>query len=98
MSRLSRLVSGAPLVLLAACSADGEDFRQSAEDYIEGDAIAEQSGTSFESADCGEPASTEPGTTFGCTALAADGTEWRFVVTIVDDGNFEITGQPTGAS
>lgn len=98
MSNRWRLTVGASLALLAACSADGEDFRQSAEDYIEGDTITEQSGTSFTSSECGEPASTEPGTTFGCTATAADGAEWRFVVTIVDDGNFEITGQPADPS
>ncbi len=98
MSIAWRVAAVASLALLAACSADGEDFRQSAEDYIEGDAITEQSDTSFSSAECGEPTSTEPGTTFGCTATAADGAEWRFVVTIVDDGNFEITGQPASAS
>jgi hypothetical protein len=80
---------------LAACSTDAEDFRQSAEDYLEGDSVTEQAGTSFSDAECGEPESTAAGTTFGCTAVAEDGTEWRFVVTIVDDDNFEISGQPT---
>jgi Domain of unknown function (DUF4333) len=86
------------LAVLAACSADSDDFRQSAEDYIEGDRITEQAGTSFTDAQCDEPADAEPGTMFGCTAIADDGAEWRFVVTVVDDGNFEITGQPAAGS
>lgn len=93
-----RFAAAGSLALLAACSAGRDDFRQSAEDYIEGDRIDEQAGTSFSDAKCDEPTSTEAGTTFGCTATAADGAEWRFVVTIVDDGNFEITGQPASSS
>lgn len=93
--RRAALAAGAASVLaLAGCSTDTEDFRQSAEDYIEGDRITEQAGTEFTDAECGEPADTTPGTTFGCTATAADGTEWRFVVTIADQSNFEISGQP----
>lgn len=94
MTTALRWTAAASLALLAACSADGDDFQRSAEEYIEGDRIAAQAGTSFTDAACDEPASTDAGTTFACTATAADGSQWQFVVTIVDDGNFEITGQP----
>ena len=78
--------------LLAACGADAADFQTSAERFIEGDRMESESGTTFTDAVCQEPASTDKGTTFRCVATDAEGTEWSFDVSIVDDSNFQITG------
>lgn len=82
------------VVLLAACSADATDFRTSAERFIEGDTMSAQAGTDFTDATCDQPDGTEVGTTFECTAVAADAVPWVFEVTIVDDADFQITGRP----
>ena len=82
----------AACVLLTACGADAADFRTSAERFIEGDRMESESGTTFTGAVCQEPASTTVGTTFRCVATDAEGTEWTFDVSIVDDSNFQITG------
>ena len=55
--------------------------------------MTEQAGTTFTDALCDVPGSTEVGTTFSCTAADADGSTWRFDVSIVDDTNFQITGR-----
>jgi hypothetical protein len=80
-------------IALVACSADADDFRASAERFIESDSMTDQAGTTFTNAVCEQPDSTEVGTGFGCTALDAAGTTWQFDVTIVDDTNFQITGR-----
>lgn len=90
-SRIAALAIGT--AVLAGCGADATDFRRSAEDFIEGDTMAGQANTSFAGASCDQPSGIDRGTTFPCTAVAADGAEWRFEVTIVDDSNFEITGR-----
>lgn len=91
----ARLVAAAALgaLVLASCGADATDFRRSAEDFIEGDTMSRQANTSFAGAACEQPPGVDRGTTFPCTATAADGARWRFEVTIVDDSNFEITGR-----
>jgi hypothetical protein len=82
--------------LVAGCGADSGDFRASAERFIEGERMASESGTTFTDAVCQEPSSTDVGTTFRCTAVDAQGAEWTFEVSIVDDSNFQITGRHTG--
>ena len=80
--------------LLAACSADKVDYRTAAEKVaretveglIPGDATAE----------CGEPDSTDVGTTFDCTGTAIDGTVYSFSAEITKDKEVTVTLLDTG--
>lgn len=92
-------IGGAALalaVLLSACGADAGDFQSSAERFIESERMASESGTTFTDAVCQEPTTTDVGTTFRCVAIDAEGVEWSFDVSIVDDSNFQITGRHNG--
>lgn len=78
----------------AACSPDEGDFKSEAEDFItdeEGD-VAEQTGMTFADAECQEPASTEAGSTFTCTATGSDDVSYTFTASIVGDSEFSIDG------
>ena len=46
----------------------------------------------FEDAECEEPASTDVGATFTCTATGSDGGSYTFTAEIDGDNSFRITG------
>lgn len=90
--RTSPVVAAAVLVsLLGACGADEIDFRRAAQEFIVGDAVEAQAGTTFTGAACESPPSTSTGTGFSCVAQGADGRTWDFRVEITGSKSFEVT-------
>jgi hypothetical protein len=87
----------AGVVLLGACSADEQDFKDEGESYIESDgftsALEDGIGitVTFSDASCDEPDSTDVGTTYQCTATGDDGVDYTFEVEIT--GESELTVQ-----
>ena len=73
--------------LLAACSADETDFKESAEKAIRGDIESNVEGDA--EADCDEPDDTEVGTSFNCVGTDANGDTYNYVATIT--GKKEVT-------
>jgi ABC-type glycerol-3-phosphate transport system substrate-binding protein len=87
----------AGVALLAACSADETDFKDSAEKFIQSDTVEQQLGTTFTDAECTKPAKVEAGETFTCTAKDSTGATWTFDLVVKDKSNFEVvSGQPKG--
>jgi len=96
----------APIVLLAggaalaACSADAGDFAGNAEQLIDDDKDDQLSrvlDVDFDDAECTEPADTDTGTTFQCTATGDDGNTWQFTATITGSRDYQITdARPVG--
>jgi hypothetical protein len=97
--RPSRLISTVVSVTaisaaVAACSADSGDFSDNAEQLIDDDKdgdLAAALGVDFDGAECAEPANTDTGTSFECTATGDDGNTWSFTATIRGDREYEIT-------
>jgi hypothetical protein len=86
------LMGAAAAAVLGACSADKTDFKDQAAKFIEGDTVAEQAGQKFTDAECVEPASTDTGETFTCSATGDDGVVWDFDLEITGDNEFTVTG------
>jgi len=84
-----------------ACSPNEGSFKDSAEDFIEdedGD-ISAQTGLTYTDASCEEPASTEQGTTFLCSATGSDGQTYDFPAEITGEDAFTLsTPVATGAA
>jgi hypothetical protein len=93
------LAAATALVALAACSADEQDYQREAEKFIEdedGD-VAGSLGLTFTNAVCEQPASSDVGTTYSCTADGSDGTSYQFTVTIDKKNSLKITDyEPAG--
>ncbi len=70
------------------------DFRSDAEEFIEDDGgpVESQVGVALSNATCDEPASTDVGTTFACTAIGDDGTTYQFTVEITGDDEYQVSG------
>jgi hypothetical protein len=91
---LASLTAGAVLV---ACSASTADFKKEGETYLESDEVTTVLQTRLLDAECEEPASTEVGTVYRCTANAADGTPWSFDVKITGERELYVfDGRPEG--
>jgi hypothetical protein len=96
--RPSRLIStvvsvAAISAAVAACSADSGDFSDNAEQLIDDDKdgdLAAALGVDFDGAECAEPANTDTGTSFECTATGDDGNTWLFTATITGDRDYLI--------
>jgi hypothetical protein len=92
--RKALLVTGGLAMLgLSACSASKTDFKKDAEKLINDD-DGEQLPINFDNASCEEPASTDTGSTFTCTAVGDDGTTYTFTGTITDKNKYEIALAP----
>ena len=87
-------IAGLALVGVTACSPDENDFASSAEDFIQDDDedVATELGMTFEDAECDEPASTDVGAAFTCTATGSDGNGYTFTAEIDGDTSFRSTG------
>jgi hypothetical protein len=88
MKRLLVPLSGfVALFGLVACSKESSDFQSNAEDLIEDDddAVANETGYTFEDAECEEPENTDEGTTYTCTAVDNEGDTWDFTMEITGD-------------
>ena len=70
------------------------DFRSDAEGFIEDDggAVESQIGVALDQASCEEPASTDVGATFACTAVGDDGTTYKFTVEITGENTYQVSG------
>ena len=90
MRRLA-VLGAAAVVLLAACSPDGADFKHETEQFIKGDErLVAATGTTFTKAECSSPEETAIGAAYQCVAIAADGSTWDFAVQINDKNRFRI--------
>lgn len=92
MRRLAPIVMSTAVLGFAACSVSSSDFRDEAEDFInEDDGDFETGmGTAFDQASCEEPASTDEGTTFACTAVDEDGTTVALIARIDGENSFTV--------
>jgi hypothetical protein len=70
------------------------DFRSDAEGFIEDDGgpVESQIGVGLDQASCEEPASTDVGTTFACTAVGDDGQTYEFTVEVTGDNTYQVGG------
>jgi hypothetical protein len=70
------------------------DFRSDAEEFIQGDGgpVESQVGLGLDQASCDEPASTDVGKTFACTAVGDDGTTYEFTVEITGEDTYQVSG------
>ena len=99
--------AGLAVLGAAACSPDEGDFKDDAEGFIEDDEgdVESQLGVALSDATCEDPASSDVGTTFPCTAVGDDGTTYEFTVEITGDNSYEVGGgtatgggAPTGSA
>jgi hypothetical protein len=88
------LAAGLAVVGAAACSPDEGDFKNDAEGFIEDDdgEVESQVGVALSDAACDDPASTDTGTTFNCTAVGDDGKTYEFSVEITGDNSYQVGG------
>ena len=91
MKKLIIAAASTGILLLAACSNDGKDFKQNAEAFIQSTEVETQAGTTFTGASCTEPAKIATGETFTCSAVDADGKTWDFNLTVKSSNSYEIT-------
>jgi hypothetical protein len=90
MRRLA-VLGAAAVVILAACGADGSDFKHETEQFIKGDErLVAAAGTTFTKAECEPPQETAVGAAYQCVAIAADGSTWDFAVEINEKNRFQI--------
>jgi len=87
------VIGAAALFGFAACSPDSTDFKSEGEKFLEDDkeAVATQTGFTFDDADCEKPDNTDTGTTYDCTAVDNEGDTWDFTIEIT--GKRELTVQ-----
>jgi hypothetical protein len=85
------LVALGIIVGASACSATETTFKEKAADFIQSDTVTDGVGQAFTEAECDEPADTEVGTTFQCTATGADELDYTFVVEITAENEFTLT-------
>jgi hypothetical protein len=89
---VSLALTGLVALAAAGCSPDEGDFASEAESFIDDDDgdVAALTGLTFDDVTCEEPADTETGTTFTCSATASDGDSYTFTNTIMGENEFEI--------
>ena len=90
MKKLIIAAASTGLFLLAACSNDGNDFKENAEAFIESTEVETQAATTFTDASCTEPAKIEADQTFTCTAVDADNVTWDFDLVVKSKDSYEI--------
>ncbi len=93
--RLVVPVLAATTALLAGCGGppSTKDYADQAVSFIEGDMArnTQLNGLTFTAAQCEEPASTNAGTEFACTAMGSDGQQRALPVKIVDRNSIQVT-------
>jgi hypothetical protein len=87
-------LAGLAFAGVAACSPDAGDFKSDAEEFIEDDDgdVESQLDVALSDASCEDPASSDVGSTFACTAVGEDGTVYDFTVEITGDNSYEVGG------
>lgn len=79
--------------LLAACSTDATDFKQTAEKVISTE-WKKQYDEDLTDVACDDPSSTAVGTTFDCSAKGPDGTEYTFEAEITKEDEVTVNQTP----
>jgi len=89
---------------LSGCFTTAADFQRDAETFIMEDdglqaGLFEDTGVTFVSATCAEPANQEVDTTFPCTGTDSEGRVWEFEITITGKSGYEVnvSRRPEGA-
>lgn len=92
---MRKILLATPVLALAvaACSQTA-NFKSQTEDFIEGDEVEAEVGADVSDASCEEPANTDVGTTYTCTATVEGIGEMTFVSTIIKDDEFSVAIQP----
>jgi hypothetical protein len=99
MRRLTAAAAIAATLLLVACSPDAADFKSEAEKYIESREFSEDAGLlRYTEVECTEPESTDEDTAYTCTAVAEDGSRWRFDVVITGESDLQVMIPPSPLS
>ncbi len=81
----------AAMVTLAGCFTTSADYQRDAENFIlDDESLGEALATEFTSANCEDPQSQEPGTTFICTAKDATDRDWEFEIEITSSNGYEV--------
>jgi hypothetical protein len=76
----------AGLAVLAGCTDEQANFKSEGEDFINDDErVATAVGGDVDGTECEEPADTEVGTIYTCTATTAGGEQFEFTVEITGD-------------
>ena len=88
-TRRTLLLALAVLGAAAACSASETNFQEAAEKVIKED-ITTQAGFGELTSSCEEPASTDVGETFACTAKTSDGQTIELIATISDKTKVDV--------
>jgi hypothetical protein len=70
------------IAVAAACDAGAADFSEHASKHIMSPAVTDVAGIEFSDASCEDPASTDVGTVFTCTASGPNGESYSFDVEI----------------
>lgn len=79
---VSAMVAVAGTLLLSACAPSAGEFGDDAERFLRSDEVFQTFGLDLPDPQCAEPSSTEPGTTFTCTAAAQDGQTYEFTFAV----------------
>ena len=81
---------------LTSCGAGVREFRRQSERFLESSEMSDAQGHTFSDAACEEPADTQVGTTFECTATDELGRPWSFTVVVTEDQGILVSdGAPT---
>jgi hypothetical protein len=96
-------LAGVPAVV--ACTSQ-QSFPDAAKSFIQDDdgELAQVTGRTYEDATCTDPANTDVGAEFTCTAVGSDGVTYNFVGRITGRQTFEVgegsppVAPPTGSS
>lgn len=82
---------GTMAAIVSACAAPASRYPTDAAAFIASDEVYDAYKVDFENIDCGEPASTDVGTTLSCTA-DGKGQRYRLTFTIVGKNRLELSG------
>jgi len=90
--------------VVAGCFTTAADFQNDAETFIMEDedlqaGLFADTGVTFVSASCAEPANQDADTTFPCTGTDSDGRVWEFEILITGKTGYtvNVTRRPDGA-
>jgi hypothetical protein len=81
----------AATLTMAGCFTTSADYQRDAEEFIMNDeSLSEALGVTFTSANCEDPESQDPGTTFICTAKDDADRDWEFEIEITGANGYEV--------
>lgn len=85
------VLAGVAVLGAAACSADSQDFKKAAENFIDDDDdVSSEVGEEINDVECEEPTSKDVGTTYTCTGTGESGTAYEFGVEITGERELQV--------